>query len=76
MTTDYEEYVYKLCDSTKPYLDEVLDWDNKGLDKDLEEISHLVTDDVGLKLLSELEIPDEDMKKINADFPNKDMFQW
>ena len=76
-TADYDEYVHKLPESSRAYLDKVLDWDNKGADKDLEEISHLVTEDVEMKLLSELEIPDEDMQKINADYPsNMESLQW
>ena len=61
-----------LPDSARPYLDKVFDWDNKGVDKDLEKILHLVTDNVGMKLLPELEIPDEDVQKIHEDFPNKE----
>ena len=76
-TADYDEYVRKLSESSRACLDKVLDWDNKGVDKDLEKISHLVTDDVEMKLLSELEIPDEDMQKINTDYPsNKESLQW
>ena len=73
---DYDQCVRELPDSARQYLDKVLDWDNKGVDKDLEKMSHLVTDDVKIKLLSELEIPDEDMQKINEDFPNKELLQW
>ena len=76
LSADYDEYVRKLPDSARPYLDKVLDWDNKGVDKDLERMSHMVTDDVKEKLLPELKIPDEDMQKINEDFPNKELLQW
>ena len=76
-TADYDEYVQKLSDSARAHLDKILDWDSKGVDKDLEKISHLVTDDVEMKLLPELEIPDEDIQKINAHYPsNKESLQW
>ena len=65
----------KLPESARPYLYKVLDWDNKGVDKDLEKISHMVTDDVKKKLLPELNIPDEDMQNINEDFPNKKWYK-
>ena len=66
-----------LPDTARAHLDKVLDWDGKGVDKDLEKISHLVTDDVEMKLLPELEIPDDDIQKIYADYPsNKESLQW
>ena len=63
----------KLPDSARAYLDKVFDWDNKGVGKvsDLEELSDLMTDDAEMKLLPDLEIPDEDMQKICADPPNE-----
>ena len=75
-TADYDEYVCKLPHSTRAYLNKVLDWDNKGVDKDLEKISQLMTDDVEIKLFPELAIPDEDKRRIIADFPNKKLLQW
>ena len=76
-TADYDEYVRKLPESSRAYLDKVLDWDNKGVDKDLEEISHMVTDAVEMKLFPELDIPDEDMQKIITDYPsNMESLQW
>ena len=75
LSADYDEYVHNLPDSAIPYLDKVFDWDNKGVDKDLEKISDLVTDDVKIKLLPWLEIPDEDMKKIIEDFPDKEWYK-
>ena len=75
LTADYDEYVRNLPDSVRPYLDNVLDWDNKGVDKDLEKIADLVTDHVKIKLLPGLEIPDEDMKKIKEDFPDKEWYK-
>lgn len=36
---DYESYVSRLPNNVRPYLDKELDWDNKGLYKDLNEIA-------------------------------------
>ena len=75
-TADYNEYVHTLPDSARACIDEVLDWDNKSGEGDLKKISHLVTADVEMKLLPELKIPDEDIEKIYADFPNDESLQW
>ena len=32
---DYDWYVSSLPDNALPYLEELLDWDNEGVDKDL-----------------------------------------
>ena len=37
--SDYEEYVSRLPSSTRTCLSEVLDWDNNGVDKDLNDIA-------------------------------------
>lgn len=49
------------------YLSNVLDWDNKGVNKDLDKIAHFMID-WEEKLSSGLEIPYIDVENLKKDF--------
>jgi hypothetical protein len=53
---DYDEYVSRIPEGTQHYLTRVLDWDNKGVNKDLDEIAASMIE-WEEKLSSALEIP-------------------
>ena len=68
---DFSSYVWSLPASARPLLEQQLDWDNEGVDKDLIEIAHHMLD-WEVKLCSHLgltTIDVHDIKEKNSGKP-------
>lgn len=66
IVADYEQYVSGLPPLARGYLSEVLDWDNKGVNKDLDKIAHFMTN-WEEELSSGLEIPYVEIENLKVD---------
>ena len=72
ISTAYDDYVSVLPLTSREYLDKVLDWDNRGVNKDLDKIAHVMID-WEEKLSSGLEIPYVDIQNLKTEYANKDI---
>ena len=64
---NFTSYVSSLPPAVRPHLEYQLDYDNKGVDKDLYEIAHLMLD-WDLKLAAHLELTEIDINDIKKNY--------